>query len=47
MDDDVLECQECGDVIYRNLTPAQIQAIADAPENFILYCRLCTKELGY
>lgn len=42
MDVEVLECQDCGEVV-RELTPAEAQQVADRPYNFIVRCHECRK----
>lgn len=43
--DQVLECQDCGEVVHR-LEPHEARAVADHPENFIVYCRPCRQVRG-
>ncbi len=44
MKPEVLECQQCGDVI-RELSDAEAQKVADNPYNYIIYCKLCQRTL--
>ena len=40
IEDPVLECQDCGEVVKR-LTRAEEAQVADRPYNFVVYCRRC------
>lgn len=39
-----LECQECGDRLIE-LSNSQIQAVANNPYNYVIYCRDCRKDI--
>jgi hypothetical protein len=41
---ETLDCQQCGQIL-RELTPAEARKVADSPENFIIYCKSCQKDI--
>lgn len=43
MKPEVLECQDCGDVV-KVLEPVEAQQVAEKPYNFIVYCARCKRE---
>jgi len=42
----ILECQSCGDEIYRSGDPADQAVVANNPYSYIMFCREC-KSAGY
>jgi len=44
MNQPVLECQRCGDIV-RELTIEEARQVAEKPHNFVVYCVRCRKEL--
>lgn len=38
----VLECQDCGEVVRDDLSPSEVQKMAERPYDFIVYCYRCT-----
>lgn len=40
---EVLECQSCGKTL-RELAPEEAQKVADAPYNYVVYCKPCGQE---
>jgi hypothetical protein len=44
MREPTLDCQTCGEVI-RILSPAENQKVARNPQNYIVDCHLCQREL--
>lgn len=43
MNDDTLDCQDCGAPVMV-LTPEQKRWVADRPYNFIVYCQYCKRD---
>ncbi|QLF83483.1 hypothetical protein SEA_NICEHOUSE_270 [Rhodococcus phage NiceHouse] len=39
----VIECQTCGDEVYRSGDAAKKAWVADKPYNYIMWCRECRK----
>lgn len=45
MEPEVLECQNCGEVL-QELSPAQAQQVAADSYRFVVFCRRCVRLAG-
>jgi uncharacterized protein with PIN domain len=43
MNEEVLECQDCGTPV-KQLSVEEARLVADKPYNFVVYCKYCQKD---